>query len=43
MSESTNVYADIRKYDDNGDGTLTVYGKATDDAIDSDQQIGDPA
>lgn len=42
MSESTNVYADILKYDDNGDGTLTVYGKATDDALDIDQQICDP-
>jgi len=43
MSDSTNVYADILKYDDNGDGTLTVYGKATDDALDIDQQICDPA
>ena len=43
MSESTNVYADILKYDDNGDGTLTVYGKATDDSIDIDQQICDDA
>tara|TARA_R110000868_G_scaffold74293_6_gene214787 strand:+ start:7481 stop:8953 length:1473 start_codon:yes stop_codon:yes gene_type:complete len=43
MSESTNVYADILKYDDNGDGTLTVYGKATDDSVDIDQQICDPA
>ena len=42
MSENTNVYADILKYDDNGDGTLTVYGKATDDALDIDQQICDP-
>jgi hypothetical protein len=42
MSDSTNVYADILKYDDNGDGTLTVYGKATDDALDIDQQICDP-
>ena len=43
MSESTNVYADILKYDDNGDGTLTVYGKATDSSVDIDQQICDPA
>lgn len=43
MSNSTNVYADILKYDDNGDGTLTVYGKATDDSVDIDQQICDPA
>lgn len=42
MADSTNVYADILKYDDNGDGTLTVYGKATDDALDIDQQICDP-
>jgi hypothetical protein len=42
MSDSTNVYADILKYDDNGDGTLTVYGKATDDSVDIDQQICDP-
>ena len=41
MSDSTNVYADILKYDDNGDGTLTVYGKATDDSVDIDQQICD--
>lgn len=43
MSDLTNVYADILKYDDNGDGTLTVYGKATDDSIDVDQQICDEA
>ena len=43
MSDSTNVYADILKFDDNGDGTLTVYGKATDDSVDIDQQICDPA
>jgi hypothetical protein len=42
MSNTTNVYADILKFDDNGDGTLTVYGKATDDALDIDQQICDP-
>ena len=43
MSDSTNVYADILKYDDNADGTLTVYGKATDGSVDIDQQICDPA
>ena len=43
MTESTNVYADIIKMDENEDGTLTVYGKATDSAIDIDQQICDPA
>lgn len=39
----TNAYAAIVKMDDNADGTLTVYGKATDDSIDIDQQICDPA
>ena len=43
MTEATNVYADIIKMDDNGDGTLTVYGKATDSGLDIDQQICDPA
>ena len=43
MSESTNVYADIIKMDENEDGTLTVYGKATDSGLDIDQQICDPA
>jgi len=42
MSNSTNVYAEILKFDDNGDGTLTVYGKATDDSLDIDEQICDP-
>jgi hypothetical protein len=41
--KDTSVYAGIVKMDDNGDGTLTVYGKATDDSIDIDQQICDPA
>lgn len=39
----THAYAAIVKMDDNADGTLTVYGKATDDSIDIDQQICDPA
>ena len=34
-------YAEIVKYDKNDDGTITVYGKATSDAIDIDQQICD--
>jgi len=42
MSNNTNVYAEILKYDDNNDGTITVYGKATDDNLDIDQQICDP-
>ena len=37
-----NAYAAIIKADKNDDGTLTVYGKATDDSIDMDQQICDP-
>ena len=36
-----NAYAEIIKADENPDGTMTVYGKATDDAIDSDSQICD--
>ena len=36
-----NAYAAIIKADKNDDGTLTVYGKATDDSIDMDQQICD--
>lgn len=40
--KETSVYAGIVKMDDNGDGTLTVYGKATDDSVDIDQQICDP-
>ena len=39
----TNVYAGIIKMDKNSDGTLTVYGKATDDSLDIDQQICDAA
>jgi hypothetical protein len=35
------AYASIEKADKNPDGTLTVYGKATDDSIDIDQQICD--
>jgi hypothetical protein len=35
-------YAEIVKYDKNDDGTLMVYGKATDDTLDLDSQICDP-
>ena len=38
-----NAYARIIKADENPDGTMTVYGKATDDSIDLDQQICDEA
>ena len=37
----TTSYISIEKADRNPDGTLTVYGKATDDSIDIDQQICD--
>ena len=36
-----NAYAKIIKADENADGTMTVYGKATDDSVDLDQQICD--
>lgn len=39
----TSTYASIVKYDKNDDGTLLVYGKATDDTLDIDQQICDAA
>ena len=42
MADFANAYAAIIKADKNDDGTLTVYGKATDDSIDMDQQICDP-
>jgi hypothetical protein len=41
-TDFTYSYATIVKYDRNDDGTLMVYGKATDDSIDIDQQICDP-
>ena len=37
----TNAYAPLIKADKHADGTMTVYGKATDDSIDSDSQICD--
>ena len=39
----TTAYASILKFDENEDGTLMVYGNATDDSLDLDQQICDPA
>lgn len=39
----TAVYAAILKMDEQADGTLLVYGKATDDTLDSDEQVCDPA
>jgi hypothetical protein len=41
MNNLTTAFFGIEKADRNPDGTLTVYGKATDDAIDIDQQICD--
>lgn len=38
----TTGYASIVKYDKNDDGTLMVFGKATDDTLDLDSQICDP-
>ena len=43
MTDVTTTYAAIIKADKNDDGTLTVYGKATDDSLDIDQQICDAA
>ena len=42
MSDLTTAYFEITKSDRNDDGTLMVYGKATDDSLDIDQQICDP-
>jgi hypothetical protein len=39
----SSVYAGIVKFDEQPDGTMMVHGKATDDSLDSDQQICDPA
>jgi hypothetical protein len=41
MSDLTTAFFSIVKSDRNADGTLMVYGKATDDSIDIDQQICD--
>lgn len=43
MDNYANGYAEIIKQEKMEDGTLKVYGKATDDSIDIDQQICDPA
>ena len=42
-SDMTSTYAKIIKQEKQEDGTLLVYGKATDDALDIDQQICDAA
>ena len=41
MADLTTAFFAIVKSDKNADGTLMVYGKATDDSIDIDQQICD--
>jgi len=41
MTDLTTSYFNIEKADRNADGTMTVYGKATDDSLDIDQQICD--
>jgi hypothetical protein len=41
MTELAYSFAALVKSDKNDDGTMTVYGKATDDSIDIDQQICD--
>lgn len=41
MTNLTTAFFEIVKADKNADGTLMVYGKATDDSIDMDQQICD--
>jgi hypothetical protein len=41
--DMTSTYAAIIKQEKQADGTLLVYGKATDDSIDSDNQICDAA
>ena len=42
MSELAHSYAAITKSEKQADGTLKVYGKATDDSLDIDSQICDP-
>jgi hypothetical protein len=43
MNDLTTSYFSIEKADRQADGTLMVYGKATDDSVDIDQQICDAA
>ena len=42
MTNLTTAFFNIVKADKNADGTMLVYGKATDDSLDIDQQICDP-
>ncbi len=41
MGDLTTAFFEIQKADRNPDGTLMVFGKATDDSVDIDQQICD--
>ena len=42
-NDMTSAYAEIIKQEKQDDGTLLVYGKATDDSVDIDLQICDPS
>jgi len=42
VKDLTTAFFEIVKADKNADGTMMVYGKATDDSLDIDQQICDP-
>jgi hypothetical protein len=42
VNDLTTAFFEIVKSDRNSDGTMMVYGKATDDSLDIDQQICDP-
>jgi len=42
VKDLTTAFFEIVKSDRNADGTMMVYGKATDDSLDIDQQICDP-
>ena len=41
-TKNTTAYAEIVKFDEQEDGTVIAYGKATDATLDSDEQICDP-
>lgn len=43
IASDTSAYVSIMKMEEQEDGTLLVYGKATDDTLDSDEQVCDPA
>ena len=41
-TQDTTAYAEIVKFEEQEDGTVLAYGKATDDTLDSDEQVCDP-